>query len=139
MIELIKSYILVRMANDKDHTGEWDWYAYDSEDEDDQTCQLLHDWLCENQRNISNWPEVDGTEEDEEPEMEDVDLENVEIIQITDDLIELDAGGDWQNPTRMIIKIVDDQLTCTSAILCKDFGDGELSEKQIEEILKIEQ
>ena len=134
MIELIKSYILVRMNKS---FGTSEWGVYDAED--DNPAQLLHEWFCENQSNILNWPEVDTSEEDEETRMEDVDLENVEYIRLTDDLIEVDAGGDWQNPTRMIIKCIDGKLTCTSAIPCEDFGDGELSQTQIEEILKIEE
>jgi len=133
MIELIKSYILVRMNNDKEiNERTWGWYPYDPEE--DTPSQLLCDWLEENTNGMDNWPEVEHG-----GNLEDVDLENVEFIRLTDDLIEFDAGGDWQDPTRIIIELVDGKLTCTSAIPCEDFGDGELSQEQIEEILKIEE
>ena len=136
IIEIIKSYIIVRQ-NVTEENNKNGWFPYDPDE--DHPSQLLHEWFCENQKNIANWPDVDTSEEDEEPEMEDVDLENVEFIRLADDLIEVDAGGDWQNPTRMIIELIDGKLTCTSAMLCEDFGDGELSSNQIEEILRIEE
>ena len=108
-------------------------YDYDPKDEDNHPAQILHDWLSLYALEFTkDWPEVEH-----DGEFEDVDLENVEIIRLTDDLIELDAGGDWQDQTKMIIEYVGNELTCTSAIPCEDFGNGYLSSNEIAEILKV--
>lgn len=50
---------------------------------------------------VVNWPTVEIREsfDDEEFEEEEVDLENWEIISISDDKLTMCAGGDWQEPT----------------------------------------
>lgn len=49
--------------------------------------------------NLENWPKVD----DGEGHMENIDLENFEIIDITDDKLTVFAGGDWQDPIQFSI------------------------------------
>lgn len=85
-----------------------------------------------------NWPNaiepenLDGEEWFEEPQ----DLENYDIVYITDEEIEISCGGDWQEPMTIRIECFNGILTVTSAEADEgpDFG---LDEIEIKEILKI--
>lgn len=82
--------------------------------------------------NVENWPETNVGEEGEEEEWEDVDLENHSLVKLTDDEFVLSAGGDWQNPVTMTIKLVDGKLKVTN-VIHDEFQDG----MDEEEFLKI--
>ncbi len=54
---------------------------------------------------IANWPN------DEEGDGQDV--ENWSIISLSDDKMVMCCGGDWQEPVKMTIELVDEKLTVT--------------------------
>ncbi len=62
-----------------------------------------------------NWPKDDEGEEQ--------DLENWEIISITDDKMVMCCGGDWQDPMTFSIVLIDGKLTVTD-IKKGEFEDG---------------
>lgn len=76
--------------------------------------------------NASNWP----NDEDDEP----IDLENHEILEITDDYLILIAGGDWQQPCKMKIQLVDGDLQVTESTQDFEWQDG-LTNEQIINLL----
>lgn len=91
---------------------------------------------------IHNWPEVDVSEEDEDWErLEEVDLENVSIINISENILEITAGGDWQPVTFIKIQYSEpSKLTCIESHVIPDnkWGDfRELSQKVMYDILDL--
>lgn len=77
--------------------------------------------------NPSNWP----NDEDDEP----IDLENHEILEITDDYLILIAGGDWQQPCKMKIQLVDGDLQVTESTQDFEWQDGLTNEQIINSLL----
>jgi hypothetical protein len=54
---------------------------------------------------VKNWPVDDDGEQQ--------DIENYEILSIDDDKMVMCCGGDWQEPMKITIELVDDKLTVT--------------------------
>lgn len=49
---------------------------------------------------ISNWPDVDN-----DGDKESLDMENYELISLSDDQLVMCSGGDWQDPLTLTIEI----------------------------------
>lgn len=65
---------------------------------------------------VINWPEVSEPDsfDDGEESLEGLDLENWEIISISDDKMVMWAGGDWQEPlTFTLVKSDENSLMAT--------------------------
>lgn len=84
---------------------------------------------------VINWPEVGEPDafDDDEESMEHLDLENWEIISISDNNMVMCAGGDWQEPLTFT-------LTAENGLLWADkitegYEEG-LSEKEILDFFK---
>lgn len=73
---------------------------------------------------VINWPVVaEPDSDDEEPYMEALDLENWEIISISDDKMEMCAGGDWQDPlTFTLVRF--DENTLVANNIHEGYADG---------------
>lgn len=87
--------------------------------------------------NCINWPNAIPPADldlDEDWIDEPQDLENYEILSITDDKIIICCGGDWQEPMTIEIESFNGVLTVTSAE-ATDYDDG-MSNEDILEILK---
>lgn len=80
---------------------------------------------------VENWPKIpnrggydlDDLSTDEPIYMESVDLENFEFMDITDTKLVFYAGGDWQEPQTITIRLVGDKLTVTD-FHTHEKGDG---------------
>lgn len=97
----------------------------------------VHEFMCEIITEIEEWPEIDVEEtnyEDDEIESypESLDLENLSIIEITNDGIIICAGGDWQEPQKVKISLHNDQLV--AKIIGEGFEDGLSDEEFLSEI-----
>lgn len=64
---------------------------------------------------VQDWPDI-TYEEEGETVVEPLDTENFEIIEIKDDQLVFIAGGDWQDPHAVTVKLVKDKLT---AVRCE--------------------
>lgn len=79
-------------------------------------------------RLVTNWPTVKDDDGDEES----LDLENYEIIKITDSEMVVACGGDWQEPLTFTLVPDGDKLKAID--ITAGFDDG-LSDKEVLEIL----
>lgn len=71
--------------------------------------------LYENFTSIYNWPEISYYDEDSDiRDYEALGVDNCSIIDITDYYIELTCGGDCQEPHKVRIELLSEQLTVTS-------------------------
>lgn len=94
---------------------------------------------------ILGWPKIpaymdydeDGIPVPEEnPDMEELDLENFEFVEIDDRHLIMNCGGDWQNPYEVRIELnSDDELEIKSYKLTEDYGKKDSI--NIEELLDI--
>jgi hypothetical protein len=57
---------------------------------------------------IHNWPDVET-----DGETERLDLENVELLELTDDKAVVWGGGDWQEPMKVTVELVEGKLSVT--------------------------
>lgn len=64
--------------------------------------------------NTIGWPEVNADG------IEPLDLENYELISISDHELIFDAGGDWQEPHRVQVQYD----VCSDKFVCKDLGES---------------
>ena len=64
--------------------------------------------------------------EDEDGETEPLDLENLEITEITDDYMTMECGGDWQISHTVKFIVEDDELSV------EDLGEVDLSDREDE-------
>lgn len=71
--------------------------------------------------NVENWPNAVTSFEDSEDDPDPLDLENFGFMEISDDKIIMWAGGDWQEPRKFTIELVDGKPTVTSD---SDLGDN---------------
>lgn len=55
---------------------------------------------------------------------EPVDLENVELLEVTDDYLIINGGGDWQFPSRITIGVKDDKLTVLETKFFQTYEEG---------------
>lgn len=86
---------------------------------------------------VANWPQVkvpdafDGWDVYEEP----LDLENWEIISISDDKMVMCAGGDWQEPlTFTLVKLDENRLMATN--IHEGYEDGMSNEDILKALTK---
>lgn len=80
--------------------------------------------------NVKNWPTI--TDEDG---VEELDLENYSILELTEDKLVMTAGGDWQEYDKKLeITLVDGEPTVT-ALIDTDFSEEELTEEEFIRIL----
>lgn len=80
---------------------------------------------------VPNWPEVEEQDSSDEGESysEPLDLENWEIISISDEKMVMCAGGDWQQPlTFTLVKLNEETLMVTN--IHEGYEDG-MSEEDI--------
>lgn len=70
----------------------------------------------ENLTTIYNWPEITFYDEEDEDNnnSEALDIENCSILSITDEYMEVIAGGDWQQPHIVRIEDINGELAVTS-------------------------
>lgn len=73
---------------------------------------------------FENLPQVNGASEGEEPEMEEVDFENYEILEVTPNTITISAGGDWQNPETFTAEYRDGKMYVISHHPTTDWREG---------------
>jgi hypothetical protein len=101
----------------------------------------LYDCVCdviyEIANKTENWPRVPEDPDDKDSYMESVDLENLEIQKITENSIDIDAGGDRQDPWMIPIHYKDGKFFCVNARPSEDFNKG-LSEEEMSEILDLD-
>ena len=85
-------------------------------------------WDIPNYLKFSKWPKVmyDGSKED-------LDMENFSWVSITDDKLIIWCGGDWQEPMKVTIKLIDDKLTVVNSVN-SNFING-LEEDEFNELL----
>ncbi len=83
---------------------------------------------------VVNWPtvEIRDSFDDEEFEEEDLDLENWEIISISEDKMIICAGGDWQLPHTFTLVPYDDNYLMATGI-----SEGYEEGMHYDDILKI--
>ncbi len=79
--------------------------------------------------NLNKWPNIDG---------EPVDTENLDFVSIDDDTVIIVAGGDWQEPTIIKIKNINNELTITDSYKSDDYPNI-LSYDDIVKILDIKE
>ena len=85
---------------------------------------------------VKNWPQVDaGGKFGIEPYKEELDLENVSFISLTDSGMVMLAGGDWQEPMEVELSLVDGQLEVIRSGMCKKWKEG-MNEEDFIELLK---
>lgn len=84
--------------------------------------------------NWSNTMAPEKLEEGDEWFDEPQDLENYEILLVTDDKFIICCGGDWQEPMTIEIEELNGVLTVTSAI-ASDFEDG-MTDEQVLALLE---
>ncbi len=63
-------------------------------------------------KNVKNWPDVTYTDGNQK-RTESLDLENHEILKLTKDKLVFYAGGDWQPPFTVTVKLIDGKLSAT--------------------------
>jgi hypothetical protein len=83
---------------------------------------------------VVNWPtvEIRDSFDDEEIEEEEVDLENWEIISISDEKLTMCAGGDWQEPTIFSLVPYDENY-----LMATNIRDGYEDGMHYDDVLKI--
>jgi hypothetical protein len=78
---------------------------------------------------VNNWPSAS----DEDGEVEPADLENWEILEITENSVKVACGGDWQEPITFTLVADGDRLVAKDAHEGFEIG---LGYKEILKILK---
>jgi hypothetical protein len=77
--------------------------------------------------NIKNWPE--------DEENESLDMENYGFIELTEDKLLMWAGGDWQDPKNIEIRLVEGELTAVNTFETDD-NDKELKQEEFIKLLQ---
>lgn len=96
----------------------------------------MHDVIYEIANKTKNWPRVPEDPDDKDSYMESVDLENLEIQKITENSIDIDAGGDWQDPWNISIHYKNGKFFCLNPHP-GEFNEG-LSNEEMAKILDLD-
>lgn len=81
-----------------------------------------------------NWP---NAKDEEGEDAGSLDMENYEFMELTDTRLVMECGGDWQLPMRVVIELVDGELTVTSATEVEQYKEG-MDEEEFKKILLAE-
>ncbi len=68
-----------------------------------------------------NWPKA---KDDEGEDADSLDMENYELIGLTDTQFIMACGGDWQTPMNVTMELVDGELTVTEATKVEKWKEG---------------
>jgi hypothetical protein len=88
------------------------------------------DFLNEPGINRELYPEYDDEDDLKEPQ----DMENFEWLSVTDEELVIACGGDWQEPLKITMKIVNGKLTVTKTEKVADWVDGMSQEELLRAI-----